>query len=110
VTNPNYAVIHLDGSNHRADFDRSIIPEDWQTIEITDIKDTTIWDWLTILEKAQSIICVDSVMSNIVDQLSIGDDRYILARSHLGLTPVHGNDWTWLENKNLDPKTKIIGM
>ena len=110
VTNPNYAVVHLEGSDHKADFDRSIIPADWQTIEITNIAGSTIWDWLTILEKAQSIICVDSVMSNVVDQMSIGDDRYMLARSHLGLTPVHGCDWTWLENKNLDPRTKTIAV
>jgi len=49
-----------------------------------------------ILERAQSLIMVDSVFSNIVDQMAIGEDRYFIQRSHIGLTPVLGQDWTWL--------------
>ena len=97
VQNPNYVAVHLQGSDHKADFDRSIIPEDWQIIEIEPRAGYTIWDWLGLLEGAQSIVCVDSVYSNLVDQLSIGSDRYFIARSHIGLTPVQGNDWTWLQ-------------
>jgi hypothetical protein len=39
---------------------------------------------------------VDSVYANIVDQLGLGDDRYFIQRSHIGLTPVQGQHWTWL--------------
>lgn len=95
ILNPDYAVIHLTGSDHRANFDRSIIPDTWQTVEIQPITDC-IFDWLTILERAQSLIMVDSVYANLVDQLNIGDDRYFIQRSHIGLTPVQGNSWTWL--------------
>jgi hypothetical protein len=95
VTNPNYAVIHLEGSDHTANFDPSIIPADWQIIEVGPETDC-IFDWLTILEKAQSLIMVDSCMSNLVDQLGIGDDRYFIQRSHIGLTPVQGLSWTWI--------------
>jgi hypothetical protein len=110
VTNPNYVVVHLTGSDHRADFDRSIIPADWQTIEIVDSMASSVFDWLMILEKAQSLILVDSVFSNIVDQMNIGDDRYFIPRSHIGLTPVQGNDWTWIPNRNLDPRARTIGI
>ena len=110
VTNPNYVVVHLTGSDHRADFDCSIIPADWQTIEIVDSMASSIFDWLMVLEKAQSLILVDSVFSNIVDQMNIGDDRYFIPRSHIGLTPVQGNDWTWIANRNLDPRSRTIGM
>lgn len=95
IRNPNYAVVHLQGSDYRASVDLSIIPSDWQTVEITQITDN-IWDWLTILERAQSLILVDSVYANIVDQMNIGTDRYFLRRSHIGLTPVLGQDWTWI--------------
>jgi len=95
VKNPNYAVVHLEGSDHRANFDWSMIPEDWQAIEISQQSDS-IWDWLKIIEGAQSIIMVDSVYANIVDQLGLGDDRYFIQRSHIGLTPVQGQHWTWL--------------
>lgn len=108
VQNPDYCVIHLHGSDHQADFDRSIIPDNWQTIEITDQTDNP-FDWLTILERAQSLILVDSFYSNLVDQLQIGDDLYFLPRSHIQLTPTHGQHWTWLLNTNLPKHTKIFG-
>jgi hypothetical protein len=95
VTNENYVVVHLEGSDHKATYDPSVVPQDWQTIEITEQTDC-IWDWLLILERAQSLIMVDSVFSNIVDQMAIGEDRYFIQRSHIGLTPVQGQDWTWL--------------
>jgi len=107
VTNPNYAVLHLEGSDHKTNFDRSLIPEDWQIIEISNITDN-IFDWLTILEKAQSLIMIDSVFANLIDQLGIGDDRYFIPRSHIQLTPTLGHHWTWLENPNLNPHNKIF--
>jgi hypothetical protein len=95
VTNEDYVVVHLEGSDHKATYDPSIVPQGWQIIEITEQTDC-IWDWLLILERAQSLIMVDSVFSNIVDQMAIGEDRYFIQRSHIGLTPVLGQDWTWL--------------
>ena len=95
VKNPNYAVVHLEGSDHKAKFDWSMIPEDWQVIEISQQTDS-VWDWLKIIEGAQSIIMVDSVYANIVDQLGLGDDRYFIQRSHIGLTPVQLEHWNWL--------------
>jgi len=96
VTCPDYVVVHLQGSDHRATYDPGIIPEGWQVIEITEQPDTLVLDWLGVIEGAQSIIMVDSVYANLVDQLGLGDDRYFIQRSHVGLTPVLGQHWTWL--------------
>lgn len=96
VTNPNYAILHLQGWDHKAQFDPSIIPQDWAQIEITPMTDN-IFDWLTVIERAQSIIMVDSSMANLVDQLGLGDDRYFIPRSHIGLTPVQGHHWHWIK-------------
>lgn len=96
VQNSEYVVVHLEGSDHKASFDASIIPEGWQTIEIKPIAGYTVFDWLKVLEGAQSLVMVDSVYANLVDQLDIGDDRYFIQRSHVGLTPVQGGHWTWL--------------
>jgi len=95
VTTPNYAVLHLKGSDAQVDIDRSIIPTDWQQIEITEQTDC-IFDWLKVIEGAQSLIMIDSVYSNLVDQLGIGEDHYFIQRSHIGLTPVQNLPWTWL--------------
>ena len=95
VTNPEYVVVHRRGSDFEAEVDLGIVPPEWQVIEITEQTDC-IFDWLTILERAQSLILVDSVFANLVDQLGIGEDLYFIQRSHIGLTPVQGQDWTWL--------------
>lgn len=97
VHNPKYAVVHLEGSDHRADFDQSMVPQDWQTIYITAEHTPSILNWLTVLERAESIICVDSCIANLVDQMQIGDDLYFIPRSHIGLTPVQGQQWTWIK-------------
>lgn len=96
VTNDNYVVVHRNGSNYIADVDLRIVPADWQIVEIDEQTDS-VFDWLMILERAQSLIMVDSVFANLVDQLGIGDDRYFIPRSHIGLTPVQGMYWHWLE-------------
>jgi hypothetical protein len=93
-----YVVVHLEGSDYSTTIDPNWIPEGWKTVEITPITDC-IFDWLGVLEGAQSIIAVDSVIANIADQLGIADsvDSYFLPRSHLHLTPVLGCAWTVLE-------------
>jgi hypothetical protein len=96
VKNENYVVLHRKGSDFEAKVDLSIVPEGWQIIEIEEGITDCLFDWLTVLERAQSLILVDSVFSNLVDQLNIGEDRYFIQRSHIGLTPVQGGHWTWL--------------
>ena len=95
IQNDNYVVVHRKGSDFEAEVDLSIVPEGWQIVEISE-QTNCVFDWLMILEKAQSLILVDSVFSNIVDQMNIGEDRYFIQRSHIGLTPVQGQHWTWL--------------
>jgi len=99
VTQPDrpYAVVHLDGSDFRADFDRSMIPPDWDLVEIDTATTPSVFNWLRVLEKAESIVCVDSVIANMVDQMGVGEDRYWIPRSHIHLTPVLGGDWTVLD-------------
>lgn len=96
IQGPEYCVMHLQGSDHRAQFDRSVIPQGWQQIEITEGQAPSIFDWITVLERASAIVCVDSVISNLVDQLQIDSDLYLIPRSHIGLTPVLAQPWQWL--------------
>lgn len=93
-----YIVVHLEGSSHRATWDPSWVPEGWRTIEITELTDS-VFDWLSILEGAQAIVAVDSVFSNIIDQLGLTEsvDCYFIPRSHIHLTPVLGGSWTVLD-------------
>lgn len=91
-----YAVLHLEGSDHRAKFDLDLIPPDLYQIEITDQHTDVIWDWLTIIDRSSLVVMVDSVFANITDQLGLAKERYFIQRSHIGLTPVHGHNWIWI--------------
>ena len=96
VKNENYVVVHTEGSTYKCQPDLSNIPPEWQIIQITAETDS-VFDWLKIIEGAQAMILLDSVFSNIVDQLKIDGDKYWIPRSHIHLTPVLGTDWTILE-------------
>jgi len=110
VINPSgepYVLVHLEGSDHRAEIDPSWVPQDLKTIQIRPLTDC-IFDWLTVIERAEALICTDSVFSNLVDQLGWTDriDCYFIPRSHIHLTPVLGGDWTWLD-PGADVKKRI---
>jgi hypothetical protein len=106
VTNPKYVVTHLTASANTVTIDPDMIPQGWQVIPIT--PDGYIFDWLKIIEGAESIIMTDSVMANLVDQLGLGTDRYFIPLSHIQLTPTHGHEWTWLENPSINPNVRIF--
>ena len=91
-----YVVVHLEGSDHKAQWDPQIVPPDWRVIEIKNLPPYLVGDWLGVIESAEAIVMVDSVYANLVDQLGIGEDRYFIQRSHVGLTPVQGQHWYWL--------------
>lgn len=109
VNCPQYAVVHLQGSDHKAEFDATTaIPPEWQTVEIG-LQTDCVFDWLTVLERAESIVCVDSVFANLVDQMGIESDLYFIPRSHIQLTPVLGQDWTILDpGSAVSTRTRIF--
>jgi len=105
-----YCLVHLEGSDHRADFDHALVPEGMPIVEITAVSDS-VWDWMAVVESAHAVVLVDSVYSNIVEQMTLLDDdsRYFIPRSHIGLTPVQINHWNWVTNTAADrSKTTTI--
>ena len=97
VKQPLYYVTHTEGSSYSTEPDLSAIPEDWQHIVISDVHTDCIFDWLKIIEGAQALIAIDSIIANMVDQLQLEVDKYWIPRSHIHLTPVLGSAWTILE-------------
>ena len=108
VKNKNYVVTHLKASVHNADFDKSIIPNNHQVIEISN--DGYVLDWLKIIENAKILFMTNSVMANITDQLNIEVKKFFIPRTNIFLSPTFLNNWTWLKNKNIDPKTNLTGI
>lgn len=97
VKQEDYFVTHTKGSNFTVTPDLSGVPADWQHIEIEEGVTDNIFDWLGIIEGAQAAILLDSIVSNLVDQLDIKVDKYWIPRSHIHLTPVLGSVWTILD-------------
>ena len=93
-----YYVTHLEGSNFTATPDLAAMPADWVRIDINSTTQTDcIFDWLKIILDSQAVICIDSCVSNMIDQLQIEGDKYWIPRSHIHLTPVLGTEWKILE-------------
>jgi hypothetical protein len=97
VTAPNYYVTHFEGSTFKVEPDLSHIPADWQRIDIKEGIAASVFDWIKVIEGAQAVICLDSVIANMVDQLKLDVDKYWIPRSHIHQTPVLGTEWTILE-------------
>jgi hypothetical protein len=107
-----YAVCHLTGSSARVD--QSIITFLDPAVKIINVDlylTDSIFDWIGVLEGAEAIVCLDSAIANMVDQLNItGPQLYWIRRSAWDLTPVLGNSWTIVptnlpitEPKRVDP-------
>jgi len=88
-----YSVVHLSGSNFRANVDLS-----WLSGTVVDIDQhhtSCLFDWIGVLSGAESVVMVDSVFANLVDSLMMSiPNKYWIRRSPWDLTPVLGGSWT----------------
>lgn len=92
-------VCHLEGSNFSVDVQS--IPYDpatTQVISITREHTPNLFDWLLLLEKAESIVLIDSLYFNIVEQLNFANTKkYFIRRSPRESNPVMGNLWEFVK-------------
>jgi hypothetical protein len=92
-----YAVCHLNGSSARVDIAiaRAALDPAVQLIDVDLFKTESIFDWITVIEEAEAVVCIDSCFANMIDQLCITrPDLYWIRRSSWDLTPVLGSQWT----------------
>ena len=96
VKSDQYIVTHLAGSDKRLDLDFSDAEsQGYQVINIEELPGYSIFDWIPILEGAESLYLIDSCFANMVDQLNIGRDKWFIRRSKMDLTPVLLSDWQY---------------
>jgi hypothetical protein len=95
VTEKEFVVCHLAGSNFRASLDVQSMAGGRQVIEITGLTDN-FFDWLAVIERASLRIMIDSCFSNLTDQLGIPGKKIFLVRSAWEFTPVMLGDWIYL--------------
>lgn len=90
-----YAVAHFEGSTARARANVTWLDPEVKIIEVTALEDYSVFDWIGVLEGAEAVVCIDSVIANMTDQLGIqGPALYWIRRSGWDLTPVLGSHWT----------------
>jgi predicted nucleotidyltransferase len=95
VVKDRYIVVHLEGSSARADLDFSDIDPAVQVIEIRPGFTDNAFDWLKVIEGAESLYMIDSCFSNIVDSYDLCRDKWFIKRSKMDLTPVLLSDWQY---------------
>jgi len=99
-------VAHLHGSNIRIEESNIQYDKDkFQLITITPEHTDNVFDWLTIIEKATTLMLIDSVFFNIVEQLNLPNEKYFIRRSPMESTPVLGNEWKWINISVPDQNT-----
>ncbi len=102
-----YIITHSNGSHGRnIDFNRITDFNGCRTIEISQVEGYNVFDWLGILEGAYQIFCVDSSISNLVDQFGIKPEggrffhpwvEYYSTEQLKLLTPnIEESSWVWL--------------
>lgn len=95
ITKP-YICVHLKGTEFKANI---TLTQSWinnfQIIEVDKITDNP-FDWLYTFENAAKLVFIDSCFSNLVEQLNLTNEKYLILRSVCSLTPVMKNGWRYL--------------
>jgi hypothetical protein len=99
VTSDRYMVYQGTASDVAYEIDLSSIDPAVEKIEITELTDS-IFDWLKVLEGAETIILIDSVFANLIDQLKIcgSADLYFMRKWNRKVdgNPVLLGDWSYI--------------
>jgi len=96
VKKEKYIVTHLAGSDRSYALDFSDAEaQGYQVVNITERPGYSVFDWISVLEGAESLYLIDSCFANMVDQLDIGRDKWFIRRSKMDLTPVLLSDWNY---------------
>jgi hypothetical protein len=95
VKQSEYVVVHFQGSDIR----KEIKLENTANAQIIEIKPITdcVFDWIKILENAKCLVLLDSVFSNLVEQLNMKNKKFFIKRRDFINTPTLKNDWGYLE-------------
>ena len=88
-----HVCLHLKASQEER---RIAIPPAWKQqydLVFMDERTDSPFDWLSTLEKAEIIVCIDSVFANLVDQLNLPNEKHLICKVHGPFTPVLRNGW-----------------
>jgi len=103
VQNPNYVVFQNQASDTNTNYKLDLQKRDLQVVLVQPISDC-VFDWCKIMENATKLVLIESCFSNLVDQLKIDTEKFLIMKPgyyrekldgrdlHLG-TPILKGDW-----------------
>lgn len=91
-----YICVHTQGTGFKSNLQLdSRLREHYQVVQVDEITDNP-FDWIYTLERAKKLILLDSCFSNLVEQLNLPNEKYLILRSPCAFTPVMKNGWKYL--------------
>jgi len=98
-----YVCIHDIGSNMASPFE---IPEHLtdglHIVRVEELTDSPL-DWPLTLERANRLIMVDSCLSNLVEQINLETEKYLIPRAPHQYPPVYKNGWRFIFPNQKEP-------
>lgn len=101
VKQERYMVYQNHASDMSYDIDLSIVDPAVQCIELTELAGYSVFDWLKVLRGAETVILIDSVFANLIDQLDLcpAADLYYMRKWNRRVdgNPVLLGAWTFVD-------------
>jgi hypothetical protein len=101
VKQDRYMVYQGVASDLSYDIDLSIVDPAVQCIELEALEGYSVFDWLKVIEGAETIILIDSVFANLIDQLDLNPaaDKYYMRKWNRRVdgNPVLMGNWTYVD-------------
>ena len=95
LTRP-YICVHTHGSTQSRNLNvAQTLRDQYQIVQITPLTESP-FDWIMVLEQASKVVMIDSCFSNLVEQLNLPMEKYLILRSPVPFTPVLKNGWIFL--------------
>ena len=101
VKQDRYMVYQNHASDMSYDIDLSIVDEGVQCIELRELEGYSVFDWIKVINGAETVILIDSVFANLIDQLDLcpAADKYYMRKWNRRVdgNPVLIRDWTYVD-------------
>ena len=88
-----YTLVHLEGSNQSCALN---VPLRNKSVFVTP-RSTSIFDWCTMIERAEEIVAIDSCFANLVEQSGLNRKAKKLIKRIPDVRPIYKDNWDFID-------------